>query len=209
MTKKTLIDELIREGVLSDPRVLHAFEEVDRADFVPESLKASVYDNIPLPIGYGQTISQPYTVAFMLSTLDVPEGGKILEAGAGSGWQTALLAHLVGKKGRVYAFEIIPELKEFGEKNLARSYPDLAKRVTFFAKSAERGLPKEAPFDRIIAAAMLPDIPDAWREQLKTGGKMVFPFRGSIYVLTKKSDTEFEKEVFPGFVFVPFVKKSK
>ncbi|MEK7134697.1 MAG: protein-L-isoaspartate O-methyltransferase [Patescibacteria group bacterium] len=201
-----LIAELLREGALRNPLVLSAFTDVDRADFVLPKYRAEAYQNYPLPIGYGQTISQPYTVAFMMDLLDPKPGHKILEAGSGCGWQTAMLAHIVGPKGHVYAMEIIPELAAFGEKNAAK-YPDLARRIAFIDRSAENGLPEHAPFDRIIAAASLTEIPEAWNEQLAIGGKMVFPLRESIYVLTKRSAAEFDKEVFPGFVFVPFVKR--
>ena len=201
-----LINELLRESVLKNPLVLSAFKAIDRADFVPKEKTREAYQNYPLSIGYGQTISQPYTVAFMMELLDPKPEQKILEVGSGSGWQTAMLAYIVEEKGKVYAMEIIPELSEFGKANVAK-YPDLAKRVTFSAHSAENGLPKHAPFDRIIAAASLREIPDAWEMQLKIGGKMVFPLRESIYVLTKESSEKFKKEVFHGFVFVPFVKK--
>ena len=203
---QTLIKELQAMGVLKNPLVLSALKTVDRADFVPKEKRLEAHQNYPLPIGCGQTISQPYTVAFMLGLLEPATGHKILEVGSGSGWQTAMLAHIVGVRGHIYAMELIPELSEFGKANVAK-YPDLAKRVTFFAQNAENGLPEHKPFDRIIAAASLKEIPEAWKEQLSVGGKMVFPLRESIYVLTKKSASEFHKEVFPGFVFVPFVKE--
>lgn len=201
-----LTDELNGMGVLKNPLVYSAFRAVDRADFVPANKKLEAYQNYPLPIGHGQTISQPYTVAFMLDLLEPTKGQKILEIGSGSGWQTAMLAHIVGPKGKIYAMELIPELSKFGEVNVEQ-YPDLAKRITFLAQSAENGLPEHAPFDRIIAAASLKEIQEVWKKQLTIGGKMVFPLRESIYVLTKESDIVFKKEVFPGFVFVPFVKQ--
>ena len=95
-----LIAELLREGALRNPLVLSAFTDVDRADFVLPKYRAEAYQNYPLPIGYGQTISQPYTVAFMMDLLDPKPGHKILEAGSGCGWQTAMLAHIVGVKGK-------------------------------------------------------------------------------------------------------------
>lgn len=202
-----LIEELRSMGVLQNSHALSAFKAINRTDFVPSDKKEEAYRNYPLPIGFQQTISQPYTVAFMLDLLDARPGQKILEVGSGSGWQTAMLAHIVGNTGHVYAMEIIPELSQFGKTN-ATKYPELAKCIAFIAKSAENGLPEHTPFDRIIAAASLSEIPDAWKKQLAIGGKMVFPMRESIYALTKKSDTKFHKEVFPGFVFVPFVKKT-
>lgn len=202
---RPLIKELQNTGVLKNTALLSAFKAIDRADFVPADRKLEAYQNYPLPIGHGQTISQPYTVAFMMGLLDPKPEQKILEIGSGSGWQTAMLAHIVGAKGKIYAMEIIPELKKIGEANVAK-YPALAKHVVFFAQSAENGLPEHAPFDRIIAAASLQEIPDTWKAQLAVGGKMVFPLRESIYVLTKEPAAKFHKEIFPGFVFVPFVK---
>jgi len=199
-----LIQELRCKGVLKHMPAQEAFKSIERADFVPRNKKLEAYQNHPISIGYGQTISQPYTVAFMLDLLKPLTGQKILEIGSGSGWQTALLAHIIGKKGKVFAMEIIPDLKESGEKNIAK-YPKLAKRVTIINRNAKNGMPEEAPFDGIIAAAMVNEIPKSWKKQLKIGGRMVFPFRNSIYVLTKKSKKDFEEEVFPGFLFVPFV----
>jgi len=201
-----LIQELKSKGVLKHKLAQEAFKTIDRADFVPKDEKPEAYQNRPLSIGYGQTISQPYTVAFMLDLLKPLVGQKILEIGSGSGWQTALLAHIVGEKGKVFAMEIIPEIKEFGEKNIEK-YPKLAKQVVIFNRDAKNGLPEEAPFDGIIAAATVDEIPKSWKKQLKVGGYIVFPFHDSIYVLTKKSENDFEEEVFPGFVFVPFIEK--
>jgi len=199
-----LIQELKSKGVLKHKLAQEAFKTIDRADFVPKDEKPEAYQNRPLSIGYGQTISQPYTVAFMLDLLKPLVGQKILEIGSGSGWQTALLAHIVGEKGKVFAMEIIPEIKEFGEKNIEK-YPKLAKQVVIFNRDAKNGLPEETPFDGIIAAATVDEIPKSWKKQLKVGGRMVFPMRDSIYVLIKKSEKDFKKEVFPNFVFVPLV----
>ena len=108
---------------MKTPSIIEAFEKVDRKDFVPEELKDKAYLNTPLPIGYGQTISQPLTVAFMLELLQPQAGDKVLEIGSGSGWQTALLAHMVSGgngRGKVIAVELIPELMAFGRKNVAK-----------------------------------------------------------------------------------------
>ncbi|MGB9609289.1 MAG: protein-L-isoaspartate O-methyltransferase family protein, partial [Minisyncoccia bacterium] len=115
MDKNKLIDDLIKDGFLKSPRIIDAFRKVDRMNFVIDYVKNEAYRNSPLAIGFGQTISQPLTVAFMLELLDVQEGNKVLDVGSGSGWTTALLAELVGEKGKVYGIEIIPELYEFGK----------------------------------------------------------------------------------------------
>ncbi len=205
---KYLIKELMEEGILKTPSIIEAFEKVDRKDFVPEELKDKAYLNTPLPIGYGQTISQPLTVAFMLELLQPERGNKILEIGSGSGWQTALLAHIVsggGGRGKVIAAELIPELMAFGRKNAAK-YGFIKKGIVeFHSFNAAKGMQEEAPFDRIISAASGEEIPPAWKEQLNIGGRLAAPVRGSIFLLIKKSETEFKTEEYPGFAFVPLV----
>lgn len=200
-----LIDQLRQIGVLQSPPIERALEEIDRADFAPENLKSLAYEDNALPIGEGQTISQPYTVVFMLEHLQTHPGDTVLEIGYGSGWQAALLAHLVGSKGRVYAFEIVPFLCTQGVSNL-RKYPHLTQRVHCFCRSGEEGCIEAAPFDKIIAAAEVVDVPTAWREQLKLGGRMIYPKDNALVMEVKNQDGSFETTVFPGFVFVPFVK---
>ena len=217
---KYLIKELMEEGILKTPSIIDAFEKVDRKDFVPEELKDRAYLNTPLPIGYGQTISQPLTVAFMLELLQPEKGNKILEVGSGSGWQTALLAHIVGDPpdggGKVFAAELIPELEEFGRKNEAKYNFYKRKIVEFHSFNATKGMPEEAPFDRIISAASGQDLPTAWKEQLKVGGRIVAPVKDAIHLLVKKDllageagETEFEESIYPGFAFVPLISLSE
>ena len=202
-----LIQELINLGYLKTPRIIEAFQKIDRAHFVSAKYTDLTYINEPLPIGHGQTISQPLTVAFMLELLQPEEGNKILDIGSGSGWQTALLAHIVGEKGKVYAMEVVPELKEYGEKNVSKYNFVKEGRVEFFAQSAEEGLPEKAPFDRIIAAASCEKIPESWKEQLVIGGRMVVPVKNSIVLLTKDKENHIIEKEFHGFAFVPFITK--
>lgn len=202
-----LIRELKNKGVLRSKRIEEALRAFDRTDFVLEEEKGSAYLDTALPIGFGQTISQPYTVIFMLELLRMKEGMQILEVGYGSGWQTALLAHLVGERGKIFAMEIVPELCRFGEKNVQK-YLELSKRVSFYCHSAAGKLPEiKVGFDRIIAAADVRNLPEAWRVSLKVDGVLVYPSTSSIFKETKVSETEFLKEEYPGFVFVPFVEK--
>lgn len=183
-----------------------AFRAIDRVDFVPEELKDRAYLDAPLPIGQGQTISQPYTVNFMLELLQPKPGDSILDIGSGSGWQTCLLAHIVGKKGHITALEIIPELYEQSLKNIAK-YNFISKGlVETHNMSGEHGYSKNAPYDGIIAAAALSDeIPLAWKNQLKPGGRIVTPIRNSIFKFIRLSDGTLTEEEHPGFAFVPFV----
>lgn len=202
-----LVELLIKEGALATPRIIDAFRAIDRADFVPEEKRLAAYENYPLSIGYGQTISQPQTVAFMLEHLAPEEGNTVLDVGSGSGWQTALLAQIVGPNGKVVALEIIPELKEMGEHN-AEKYGFVNEgRVEFHATNAKDGFPAGSPFDRIIAAASSKEISEVWKVQLKIGGRIVAPIGESIVMLKKKTDGTFEKHEYPGFIFVPFVDK--
>jgi len=222
-----LINSLIQDGWLKTPRIINAFREIKRHDFMftRRSLREDGPDieelaeiNEPLPIGYGQTISQPLTVAFMLEQLQPEPGDNILDIGSGSGWTTALLSHIVSqqgnskfqipnseKQGKITAIEIIPELKEFGEKNIAK-YNFIKKGIVqFICTDGSKGYEKGAPFDKILASASAEKIPQAWKEQLKVEGRIVTPVRSSIWVLTKKSEKEFEETEHPGFVFVPLV----
>ena len=201
-------------GYLKTPAIIEAFQKINRQDFVPEEIKEEAYINAPLPIGYGQTISQPLTVAFMLELLQPEPGNKILDVGSGSGWQTALLCSVVGPpageagdEGKVFALELIPELEVFGRKNVSKYNFVQRKIANFYCLTAANGLAEEAPFDRIISAASAQEIPLVWKEQLKIKGRMVVPIKDTVHLLIKKGENEFEEEVYPGFAFVPFVTK--
>ncbi len=206
---KELIAQLIEQGYLKTPNIIEAFERIDRKDFMPEDLKSQANVNAPLPIGFGQTISQPLTVAFMLELLQPKPGDKILDIGSGSGWQTALLAYIVSKKqgGKVFAVERVSQLIEFSKRNM-KKYQFMQKGIVeFINKDGSRGLEQEAPFDKIIAAASAEKIPGVWKKQLKVDGRLVAPVQSSIWLLIKKEENEFEKKEFPGFAFVPLIEE--
>jgi len=181
--------------------VERAFESVDRADFVlPEYLKAAD-DDIPLPIGEGQTISQPTTVRLMLEWLDAQSGDKVLDIGSGSGWTAALLANIVGEKGKIYAVERVEKLKNFGQKNCQKIG---LKNVSFYLTGPALGLPDFAPYDRILVSAAAEELPEELLDQLKIGGKLVIPIGNSIFEI-KKSKNSFKSLEHRGFVFVPLI----
>jgi protein-L-isoaspartate(D-aspartate) O-methyltransferase len=203
----SLIENLISEGWLKTPRIIEAFKKIKRIDFLPEELKDLAELNEALPIGYGQTISQPLVVAFMLELLQPREGEKILDIGSGSGWTSALLAEIVGEKGKVIAMEIVPELVEFGKNNV-KKYNFIEKKIVeFVLGDGSKGYPKEAPFNKILVSAAAKKCCESWKEQLKVGGRIVTPISNSIWLFIKKSEKEFEEFEYPGFVFVPLIEK--
>jgi protein-L-isoaspartate(D-aspartate) O-methyltransferase len=210
----SLIDNLIQEGWLKTPRIIDAFRKIKRVDFLPEDMKDLAEVNEALPIGFGQTISQPLVVAFMLEQLQPQPEDKILDVGSGSGWTTALLAEIVSQKGKVIAIDRIPELVEFGKNNVAK-YNFMEKgTVEFICVDGSKGYPQYASrpelaegFDKILASASAEKLPGAWKEQLKIGGKIVTPIGASIWLFVKKSAAEFEETEYPGFVFVPLIEK--
>ncbi len=183
--------------------ITQAFTEVKRSKFVPVQVRSLAYLDVPLSIGYGQTNSQPTTVRLMLEWLDARPGQKVLDLGSGSGWTTALLAHIVGKSGTVYAVERIPELVEFGRRNCHELNIFNAE---FYEAGSNYGLPAQAPFDRILVSANADKFPDVLLEQLKTGGKIVVPVNGVIHEVTKLPRGKTKTQEHPGFVFVPLVK---
>lgn len=201
---RELVSYLKKTGALKSKALEKALLKTPRRLFVPEDLQMSAYNDYPLHIGCGQTISQPSTVVMMTQLLEPKAGQKILEIGSGSGWQSALLSRLVGKKGKVFTVELITELAEFARKNLAKLK---IKNVKVVFGNGSIGLGEEAPFDRIIITAAAPSIPDALKSQLKIGGRIVAPV-GDRYAqkmtILKKTRKGFAQEELPSyFAFVP------
>ncbi|MDO8560872.1 MAG: endolytic transglycosylase MltG [bacterium] len=224
-----LVNGIISMGYLKTPIIIDAFKTVDRADFVLPEYRAMAYEDRALPIGEGQTISQPLTVAFILELLQPKKGEKILDVGHGSGWQTALIAKLVGEKGTIIAVERLPALCKLGKQNLEKYNLTQKGIVKTICGDASGGIPNEAPFDKIVAAASLngralgrpapglahralaatKELPKEWRNELKIGGIIVAPIANSIWRFTKKSKSEWQEEEFPGFSFVPLITEEK
>lgn len=203
-----LIQQLIDQGYLKTPRIITAFQKIKRRDFVLPELVNEAEGDYPLSIGYGQTISQPATVAFMLEQLQPQPGDKVLDIGSGSGWTTALLAEIVGPEGKVYGIERIAELKEFGENNTRKYNFVESGRAVFIVGDGSKGLAKFAPFDKIHVGAAAVKIPPDLLNQLVIGGRMIIPIGidwQEMVVIDRKGPNDYQEKRFPGFVFVPLV----
>lgn len=200
--KDRLIEGLRHHGI--NERVLGAMRRVPRHLFVPEKVRKNAYVDYPLPIGWGQTISAPHMVAIMCDLLDIQDGMKVLEIGAGSGYHAAVMADLVGS-GHVYAVELIEGLALFARENLKKAG---ISNVTVVIGDGSLGLPDYAPYDRISVACAAPEIPETLIDQLKPEGKLVIPvgrFVQELYLVTKTNGVK--KEAKGGVVFVPLVGK--
>ena len=188
--------------------IVKSFENVSREKFVPEESKEQSYENIPLPIGKGQTISQPYTIAFMLMMLEIPkdhEKGdvkRVLEIGSGSGYVLALLKELV-PKAEIYGIERIKEIAEKSQETLKEN-----KNIQVIHRDGSKGLLEKSPFDRILVSARCKTIPQKLVNQLKYNGVLVAPVGNSLVVVKKKSG-ENEITEYPGFSFVPLVEEDE
>ena len=198
-----LVEHLRREGI-KDENVLRAFTRVPREEFLPEELKDMAYADTALPIGYGQTISQPYTIASMLEMLRLFPGAKVLEIGTGSGYTAALIYEIT--KSPIYSVEIVPELAERARRTLEKlGYRD----IYILVGDGSGGLPQYAPYDRIVFHAAVPRVPSPIVGQLREGGIVVAPV-GTLHhqdlVAYQKKKGELEiLEVRPGFLFVPLI----
>ncbi len=208
------MEEIAALGFARSPKVLRALMRVPRHLFVPPHLVDAAYEDRPLPIGHGQTISAPSVVARMTEFLDPDVGHRVLEVGTGSGYQAAVLAEIVAPSdeprerwGHVWSIERIPELAEQARRNLeAAGYAD---RVTVVVGDGSRGLPEEAPFDRILVTAAAPRVPEPLLEQLAPGGRLVAPV-GSRYsqvlvVVDKLEDGSIVQRSDIEVLFVPLI----
>jgi protein-L-isoaspartate(D-aspartate) O-methyltransferase len=200
--RRRMVAEQIRGRDVSDPAVLRAMERVPRHTFVPPELQSQAYDDNPLPIGNGQTISQPYIVAYMTEALELQPGHRVLEIGTGSGYQAAVLAEIVRE---VYTIEIVEPLGR-QSKALLES---LSKNVQVRIGDGYGGWPEHAPFDRIIVTAAPDHVPQPLVDQLAVGGRMVIPVGTDYQELLVISKTEkglVQRRTIP-VRFVPLTRK--
>jgi protein-L-isoaspartate(D-aspartate) O-methyltransferase len=202
MTNEALAAKLIRQHSIHTPRVIEAFLSVDRADFVPEQYKDQAYDDVPLPIGFGATISQPSTVAFMIENLDVQPKHRVLDIGSGSGWTTALLSELAAEEGKVIGTEINSDVLNFGQDNLDKY--DYQQTILHPAGKS-LGIPDQAPFDRILVSAAAEKSPNELIAQLADGGVMVIPIGHSLFKIIKNTPETIQVYEYPGYSFVPLL----
>ncbi len=197
--RNQMVKQQIEARGIKDERVLKAMQKVPRHKFIPEKYRFMAYEDHPVSIGSGQTISQPYIVALMTELLDLEKGEKVLEIGTGSGYQAAVLAELTD---RVYSIEIIPELGKQAEATLKKlNYENVKVKIG----DGYRGWPEYEPFDAIIVTAAPDHVPPKLVEQLAEKGKMVIPvgdFFQELKILTKKNG-KVEEKIVTGVRFVP------
>ena len=204
--RMNMIETQIKKRGITDQTILDAMKKVNRHEYVQENFERLAYSDRPVPIGFGQTISQPYIVAFMSHKLNVASHHKVLEIGTGSGYQAAVLAEL---SDHVYTIEIIPELAKRAEKVLKKNDYD---NITIRIGDGYKGWPEHALFDRIMVTAAPKEIPEKLVEQLAPGGIMVLPVGETVmmqylWLITKDNDGQIEKEKILPVRFVPMVKK--
>jgi protein-L-isoaspartate(D-aspartate) O-methyltransferase len=199
--RKKLIEDIASRGQF-DHRVLDAMEAIPRHFFVDSAFAEQAYEDKAFPIGEGQTISQPFTVAYQSNIMEIKEGMKVLEIGTGSGYQAAILAQLGAK---VYSIERIEKLS-----NLAKQVLKHFKlHIRLYVGDGTLGLSAQAPFDRILITAAAPDIPENLLQQLKPGGKMIVPVGDrnvqQMIRITRTETGTYKKELFDSFRFVPLI----
>lgn len=200
--KKSLIKQWQKSGIVKDKKLFKAFEQVPRENFIHDAMVGDAYRDHPLPIGYGQTISQPTTIMIMLEALELKKTDKVLEIGSGSGYNAALMSKLCKK---VYTVEIVPELVHFARENINKLK---IKNVEVVGDDGSIGYKLGAPYDKIMITAGCPSVPKPILDQLKQGGIVVAPV-GTEWeqemVKAKKLKTKLKKEKLGYFVFVPLL----
>jgi len=208
--RENVVKHLEAIGYIKDERIKKAMLKVKREMFVLPEYKQDAYVDTPLPIPGNQTISAPHMHAIFMSALKLQPGDKVLEVGAGSGILLAYMKEVVGARGKVIGIEIVPEAYEFAKQNLKKTGYD--KKVKLVLGDGSNGLPKEAPFDKIVSGASAPEVPKPWIDQLKSGGILVTPVGGlsagqDLIYVEKTKEGKIVKKNLGGVVFVPLTGK--
>ena len=208
MNQKTELINFWKETLGLKENELNAFRDINRGDFIPETLKSRAYEDNPLPLLRGKTISQPTTVMIMTHALELKPGEKVFEVGTGSGYQAAIIAKIVGNKGKVITNEIIPELVSFAKQNLDRAN---IKNVEVYESDGAEGMPNEAPFDKIIITAACKEFPKPLLKQLKPEGIIVGPvgtkYEQEMVKGIKDKNDKLQLEFLGPFLFTPMYGK--
>ncbi|HEC76224.1 MAG TPA: protein-L-isoaspartate O-methyltransferase [Thermoplasmatales archaeon] len=202
MEKEELIKKLIREGYLKSEKVIDAMRSIPREIFVPKRQRKFAYEDIPLDIGHGQTISAPHMVAIMLEALNLDEKSKVLEIGTGTGYH-ACVASKIAKNGKIFTIERIKELAEKAKENFKNLK---IKNIVSIIGDGSVGLPEYAPYTHIYVTCSSPSIPDVLIKQLDEGGKLLIPvgrIYGDLWLIEKKNGIV--KKNLGGCAFVPMI----
>ncbi len=209
--RERLVKRLMDERIIRSSEVARAMRAVPREWFLPESVVEGAYVDVPLPIGYGQTISAPHMVALVAEALGLKTGYKALEVGAGSGYNAAVLAEIVapegsGEGGHVYTVEIMPELFEYARRSLESA--GYGERVTVILGDGSLGCPEYAPYDRIVVSAATPKVPEALVDELEVDGVLVAPVGGAYFYqelikVRRRTDGKVFEQSLGGVAFVP------
>ena len=208
MVQKTELIKFWRDNFDFEGIELNAFKEVNREEFIPENFRNSAYQDVPLPLIRGKTISQPTTVMIMTHALELQPSEKVFEIGTGSGYQAAIIAKIVGPKGKVITTEVVPELVQFARQNLRKTKID---NVIILEDDGSNGMPSEAPFDKIIITAACKEFPKSLLQQLKSEGIIVGPVGNQneqeMVKGIKNKDGHLDLEFLGPFLFSPMYGK--
>ncbi len=202
--RREMVERLVRLGIIKSEKVREAMLRVPRHEFVPSNLRQRAYEDVPLPIGYGQTISAPHMVAMMCEQLELEPHHRVLEVGSGSGYHACVVSCMVSE---VYTVERIPELAEMARENIRRA--GVCGKIEIIVGDGSKGYPEKAPYHRIFVTAGAPKVPEALKQQLEIGGKLLIPVGSragqELIRITRISEDEFKEEDLGGCVFVPLV----
>jgi protein-L-isoaspartate(D-aspartate) O-methyltransferase len=208
-----LVERLVKQGILYSPKTIRVMLAVPRLKFLPTNSQSFGAKDMPLPIGFGQTISAPHMVSIMNEALNLQVGQKVLEVGAGSGWHASTIAELVAPKdaprserGHVYSVEIIKALAEVARKNILNA--GFGDRVTVINADGSKGYPEKSPYDRIVVTAAAPEVPQPLLRQLKANGILIVPVGDTslfqmLLRLTKDETGKIKQENLGEVAFVP------